>query len=254
MNEINYKPIAIFSCSQVSPVESPRQGVLANESRGQIHLSPEFDLQCLDDLLGFERIWLIYDFHKNNQWNVKVRPPRGSSKKRGVFATRSPYRPNSIGMSCVRLNSINDRIIDVSQHDLLDQTPILDIKPYLPYCDSFNESKIGWLEDIKKYEIHFSKEAELKVQWLQKKLSINLIDIIVNQLEFEPTNKKIKRVKMQNESYIYSYKTWRFLFEIKESKIYVFDVKSGYDPLEIEKTEDLVGDKPIHQIFNREFT
>ena len=117
--------------------------------------------QALDDIEGMERLWLIYLFHRNQGWKPKVMPPRGD-KKRGLFATRSPHRPNSIGMSCVRLESREGRKLWVSEYDLLDRTPILDVKPYLPYADSFPDAKTGWLEGLEddEFEIEWSAESE----------------------------------------------------------------------------------------------
>ena len=82
-------------------------------------------------------------------------PPRGAKTKKSVLATRSPYRPNSIGISCVRLDKVEGLSIYVSEHDILDGTPILDIKPYLSYADSFQDSETGWIVPQKRYKVVF---------------------------------------------------------------------------------------------------
>jgi tRNA-Thr(GGU) m(6)t(6)A37 methyltransferase TsaA len=97
--------------------------------------------QALKDLEGFERIWVIYLFHLNDSWKPMVTPPRNKGKKVGVFASRSPHRPNGIGLSCVTLNRIEGLNIYISNSDILDGSPVLDIKPYLPWSDSFPDSK-----------------------------------------------------------------------------------------------------------------
>lgn len=99
------------------------------------------------DLEGFERIWLIFAFHRSEGWKAEVRPPRGGGK-RSVLATRSPHRPNAIGLSAVRLLAVESRALRVLGIDLLDGTPILDIKPYVPYADAFPTSRAGWIDDI----------------------------------------------------------------------------------------------------------
>ncbi|MGB0132674.1 tRNA (N6-threonylcarbamoyladenosine(37)-N6)-methyltransferase TrmO [Dokdonella sp.] len=99
------------------------------------------------DLEGFERIWLIFAFHRSEGWKSEVRPPRGGGK-RSVLATRSPHRPNAIGLSAVRLLAVQARALRVCGIDLLDGTPILDIKPYVPYADAFPGSRAGWIDAI----------------------------------------------------------------------------------------------------------
>src|SRR6185437_11868823 len=90
----------------------------------------------ISGLAGFERIWLLFVFHRSEGWKPLVRPPRGGGK-RGVLATRSPHRPNAIGLSAVELVAVEERALRVRGVDLLDGTPILDIKPYVPYADAF---------------------------------------------------------------------------------------------------------------------
>lgn len=116
---------------------------------GRVVLEPGHNFeQALEDLDGFSKIWLIYWFDRNENWKPKVLPPRGPAVKRGVFATRSPHRPNPIGLSLVDLIEIKGRTLYLGNVDLLDKTPILDIKPYLPYAEAFPEAKAGWLEGL----------------------------------------------------------------------------------------------------------
>lgn len=103
---------------------------------------------ALADLEGMERIWVLSWLHRGEGWAASVRPPRGARQPRGVFATRSPDRPNPIGLSSVRLLRIEGRRLFVRGIDLLDGTPILDVKPYVPYADAFPEAKAGWIDDI----------------------------------------------------------------------------------------------------------
>lgn len=253
MTEICYEPIGYFSCSQTNPTDSPRQGVLAQESSGFIHLEKKYGSDCLRDLQGMERVWLIYDFHHNKSWKPLVRPPRGANQKRGVFATRSPYRPNSIGMSCVKLGELSGDLVQILEHDLLDGTPILDIKPYLPYSDSFQNSRVGWLENLKKYEVNWSESVLEQLSWLEEHMPINFKDIIRNQLEFEPTNKKIKRVREKGDHYILAYRTWRILFSVDDPYIRIKKIVSGYNSDEIMNDLDPYADKVLHRKFIKKF-
>ena len=119
------EPIGIFRCEEQHRYELPRQGTLANDNIGYIDLTPHQNFeQALADLDGFERIWVIYQFHLNKTWKPKVRPPRTDGRKKiSVFATRSPYRPNPIGMSCVELDRIDGLRVYVRNFDILDERP-----------------------------------------------------------------------------------------------------------------------------------
>jgi tRNA-Thr(GGU) m(6)t(6)A37 methyltransferase TsaA len=102
----------------------------------------------LQDLEGFDRIWLISFMHLNGVFGrPTVRPPRGGAK-RGLLATRAPHRPNPIALSCVELLGVEGRVISVKGLDLLNDTPILDIKPYIGRFDAFPDSSVGWLEGL----------------------------------------------------------------------------------------------------------
>jgi tRNA (adenine37-N6)-methyltransferase len=123
----------------------PRQSGLVEALEGTIAFEPEYrDPEALRGLEGFSHIWLIWKFSETarESWSPTVRPPRlGGSERMGVFATRSPFRPNPIGLSCVRLLGVQPRseqgpLLRVGGADLMDGTPIYDIKPYLPYADS----------------------------------------------------------------------------------------------------------------------
>ena len=151
--EITLNPIGFLQSDLKQRYETPRQGVLAKESKAVIILNANENFeQAVKDLEGFERIWVIYQFHLNKNWKPLVTPPRHTRSKVGVFATRAPYRPNHIGLSCVKLDKVDGLKIHISESDILDGSPILDIKPYLPYSDSFPDVKTGWVKKwIRKY-------------------------------------------------------------------------------------------------------
>ncbi len=252
MEEVKLHPIGIFKGDQKTPAEAPRQASLSKDSTGIVELTREIPLESLRDLKGFDHIWLLYTFHQNSQWSSLVRPPRGRGK-RGVFSTRSPYRPNPIGMSCVKLERIEQRKIFVKDVDLLDGTPILDIKPYLTYADSFPEATLGWIEDCEDFDISMTKRFEEKLDWLQSHFTVSLRNVLSNHLTYEPTNSKIKRVKPSSEGFVFSYKTWRFYFRIDGRRLSLVDVGSGYTSAEIKDGDDPYGDKATHILFKQNF-
>jgi tRNA-Thr(GGU) m(6)t(6)A37 methyltransferase TsaA len=117
--------------------DAPRQATLADVT-GTIELLPEY-VDGLSDLEGFDRIWVLFWFDRAEGWKPKVLPPR-STEKRGVFATRSPHRPNPIGASAIRLDRIEGNVLHVRDLDILDGTPVIDLKPYIAYADAFPDA------------------------------------------------------------------------------------------------------------------
>ncbi len=249
---MTFTPIGIYHSEAKAPYEAARQPLHRITSQGEVILQSgqQFE-QALEDIEGIERIWLIYVFHHNTNWKSKVRPPRGSNTKIGVFATRAPYRPNPIGISCVKLIQAEGLRLVVEGADLLDGTPILDIKPYLPYADSFPDSKTGWLENPKRYAVPFSEAARMQIDFLVGHGVSQLQDFILNQLEYEPTNIKKKRVSLFHDHFVLAYKTWRILFTMndEESEVTVIRIFSGYSDEDLTSATDPYSDKNIHREF-----
>ncbi len=136
----------------------PRQSTLVPELKGTIVFEPEYrQPEALRGIDGYDYLWLLWQFEvpERGGWSATVKPPRlGGNTRMGVFATRSPFRPNPIGLSCVRLESVEweskrGPLLHVSGIDLRDQTPIYDIKPYLPYVDSHPQARGGFAEEVK---------------------------------------------------------------------------------------------------------
>ena len=129
----------------------PRQSREESPILTRIVFEPEFRVpEALRGIEGFSHLWLLWGFSETDSWSPTVRPPRlGGNKRMGVFATRSPFRPNPIGLSSVKLVGIEDGDLIVSGADVLDGTPIYDIKPYLSFSDSHPEAKNGFAEETK---------------------------------------------------------------------------------------------------------
>lgn len=125
--------------------EAPHQPVAAPDAEGVLEIAEEFRAG-LADLASFDRIWVLFHFDRSEGWAAKIKPPRGGPK-RGVFATRAPHRPSAIGLTCVQLLSVDVERgeLKVRGIDLLDGTPVLDLKPYIRSIDSHPEASQGWL-------------------------------------------------------------------------------------------------------------
>ncbi|MBO7104011.1 MAG: tRNA (N6-threonylcarbamoyladenosine(37)-N6)-methyltransferase TrmO, partial [Fibrobacter sp.] len=171
-DEITFKVIARIRSDFPDKFGIPRQSGLLKNLRSTIVFEPEFrNADALRGLEGFSHLWLLWLFSENvrDTWKPTVRPPRlGGNTRLGVFATRSSFRPNPIAMSCVKIEKINltgegAPSIEVSGADLMDGTPIVDIKPYLPYADSIPEATGGFAEAVRfnKLEVGFSVEAQV---------------------------------------------------------------------------------------------
>lgn len=140
----------------------PRQSGIVDALKGEIVFTPPYrDPSALRGLEGFSHLWLIWDFSQSHResWSPTIRPPRlGGNRRMGVFATRSPFRPNPIGLSCVKLEGIDlngpeGPVLHVAGADLMDGTPIYDIKPYVPYADCHPEATGGFSEAVRDYAL-----------------------------------------------------------------------------------------------------
>jgi len=144
MGEIKYKPIGIIHSPFKEPKGTPIQPAAAKGVNGLVEVFPEYS-EGLKDLEGFSHIILIYHFHLSKKSSLKVKPYM-DDQIRGVFSTRAPCRPNPIGISVVRLIAIKGNKLYIQDIDIVDGTPLLDIKPYVPEFDVRAIEKIGWLE------------------------------------------------------------------------------------------------------------
>lgn len=147
MNLIEFKPIGIIRSPYKNPSDVPRPRDVSSESKGQIEIFDEY-VDGLADLDGFSHIEVIFYLHLSTNPSLKAHPPF-DNREHGVFATHSPHRPNPIGLTVVRLESVENNILKISGIDMIDGTPVLDIKPYIPRLDPSEEINLGWFEDRK---------------------------------------------------------------------------------------------------------
>lgn len=163
-------PIAITRSCFADKFGVPRQPGLTRHAHADLLIQPPFDRE--DAFRGLEsasHLWLTFQFHQavRAEWRPVVRPPRlGGNRKIGVFASRSPFRPNSLGLSAVRNRGLVRKqgklVLQISDHDLIEGTPILDIKPYLPFADTISGAHLGWAEEapVERLPVVFLPEAQ----------------------------------------------------------------------------------------------
>jgi len=172
----------------------PRQSGLVKQTVSELEIlpqwQPEFALEGLD---GYSHVWLMFIFHlnSNNRYHPKVHPPRLGGQSTGVFATRSPHRPNPIGLSLCEMIKIEKNKIYLSGVDLVDGTPIIDIKPYLPQFESHPEARGGWAVDsahnVRAIQVEFSEEAQLTLQqWMRRTGRPELEKVIIEVIQQDP--------------------------------------------------------------------
>lgn len=219
----------------INKFDAPHQPQSNDNEQSIIVLNSNNNFEdALLDLNSFSHVWVVSFFHKNKNWKPKVLPPRGSSKKRGVFATRSPRRPNPIGISLVKLVKIEELKIYIGSNDLIDGTPILDIKPYIPKIDIINSATNGWVDEIEseinskeKFEIKFSILANDQLKWFEK-FNINFIDRAKELLSIDPSPHRTRRIKKFNDKFIMGCGGWRIIFSTTGNQVIIENFISGY--------------------------
>ena len=220
------EPIAYIRNGYKEKFGVPRQSGLAPSVKSVIEFSEGYrDENCIRDIEQYSHLWLLWGFSKNeSQWSPTVRPPRlGGNKRVGVFATRSPFRPNPIGLSCVVLEGVEDskngKILIVSGGDLANDTPIYDIKPYLPYVDSIENANGGFAEEHKNHFFQVEIPDNLK-----NNLTESQIENISELLSLDP------RPSYQNDEeriYGLAFEDLQIKFKYQENKIIVCDIIRG---------------------------
>ncbi len=256
-----FKAIAFIESAAKYRYELPRQSVFA-DSGAFLRWNEKIYAECAEDLKGFDRIWLVwvFDRNENTKFHPKVRVPVPAEKNSySVFATRSPYRPNPVGISAVELLEITPDGLRLGGCDLLDGTAVLDIKPYIPEVDSFPDSKAGWRDNIDKnsYQIFWSDNAANQADFILEYGSFNLRSFARTQLSYRPTDNTRKRLEILTETeYILHFRTWKIHFELAEAKkeINILSVSSNYSAADLAPdTSDRYGDKDLHRSFIEKF-
>jgi tRNA-Thr(GGU) m(6)t(6)A37 methyltransferase TsaA len=224
--ELLIRPIAHIHCDFKEKFGIPRQSGLIDSARAKIVFLPEYrNPDALRGLDGYTHLWLLWQFSEavRSEWSPTVRPPRlGGNKRMGVFASRSPFRPNPIGLSSVKivsidLNTSKGPIIEVAGADLLDGTPIYDIKPYLAYTDSHPDAASGFAltSDAPKLDVEISEE-------ILEKIPADLHQSVIDILAEDP------RPGYQDDPsriYTMQYATLEICFKVEGSMLTVTEIK-----------------------------
>ncbi len=260
--ELTVTPIGVVRSSMRRKFDAPHQPDRNGSDRSVIELSPQHELEvALSDLAGFDYIWLLFWFHKNSTWRPKVQPPRGEAVKRGVFATRSPHRPNPIGLTAVPLISITGRQITIGSCDLIDGTPILDIKPYIPAIDSFPDSKIGWLKQIEEslesppaFTVELDATARRQATWLKAR-ELHFLDKAIQILERDPSPNRTRRIRKFGAGlFRMGCGEWRIFFSREGSAVTIHSFQPGYPLKKLESPgSEVIPERESQLSFFQEF-
>ena len=252
------EPIGTYHGAAAWKFDAPRQGTYSGGS-GVVELLPQRNFEtALRDLDGFERIWLIFLFDRNGSaWRPTTRPPLPppGHERVGLFASRSPYRPNPIGLSCVRLLAVKGLSLEVAECDLLDNTPILDIKPYLPKADAFPDAKAGWtdLRDDSSWTVLSSPLFARQAAYVKEISGYDLSATAEIQLAHDPLDSSRKRVAVTDEgTAVLSLRMFRIVFTVNAAarEVTLTELKSGYSAAELADSADPYADKAVHRLFS----
>ena len=234
---------------------APRQSTAGRGVAARIELFAGYGYEdALSGLDAWEYAWVLFVFHRNVEqgrgYKPKVLPPR-SDRKQGVFATRSPHRPNPIGLSAVRIERVDGLVVHVRDVDLLDGSPVLDLKPYLSYADARPGARSGWLEDSDPkphWPVKFSDEAQAQLAWLRDN-GVGLQPAIEAALALGPQPHAYRRIRKHGAGFRFALKEWRVDFGAEGKGILVTTLASGYRPKEIATDASLA----VHRAFVARF-
>ena len=236
-DEWRFRPVAVFRGGGARKYDAPRQGAFEGGAEGVVEFAPGRNFEtALRDLSGFERAWLVFVFDRNaGAWRPTARPPVAPAEgpeRVGVFATRSPYRPNPIGLTCVRLLGVEGLRVRVAEADLLDGTPVLDLKPYVPAADAFPDARAGWVERQAAERWTVAESARL-------------------QLSLDPFDGTRKRIARTPEGGTLSLRMFRvdFAADPAARTLTLLRVRSGYSAADLADPADPYGDKDLHRRF-----
>jgi tRNA-Thr(GGU) m(6)t(6)A37 methyltransferase TsaA len=228
-----FEPIALVRSPFTDRVSAPRQATVAPEVAGEVEFFPGRGFEhALEGLGAWDKAWLIFVFHKNVEqgrgFRPKVLPPRGT-RKHGVLATRSPHRPNPIGLSAVTIERVEGLVVRVRGLDLIDGTPVLDLKPYVAYADAFPAAAAGWLASDPKpsWTVHFASPARARLEWLRER-GIVLEAAIASALALGPEPHPYRRIRSRGSGLTIALKEWRADFTVDGHVLVVSTLRTGY--------------------------
>jgi tRNA-Thr(GGU) m(6)t(6)A37 methyltransferase TsaA len=248
-----FEPIGVVRSPFHEKVSAPRQATAAKDVEGTIELFAGRNLEhAIEDIETWERLWVVFVFDRVEGWRPKVRPPR-SDRRLGVLATRSPHRPNPIGLSAVRLVGVDGLVLRIRDLDILDGSPVLDLKPYVPYADAFPEAGSGWLDavadPVSTTRVAWSDEAKAQAEWLAAR-GVVLTEPVEAALALGTKPNAYRRIRPVRRrgaepgggDLELAVKEWRVRFRANEGAeggVVVTAIHTGYRPREL-----ALGDAP----------
>ncbi len=242
------RPIGVARTPFPDKASAPRQSAAARGVAGTIELLPEL-VHALEGIETWSHLWVLFSFHLNDgHWRPKVLPPR-SKVKRGVLATRSPHRPNGIGLSVVRLLRVEGSVLHVLDVDLIDGTPVLDVKPYVAYTDAVTDANQGWLGDAPADGVAADPGPRFTVVWAPRAAAQRafLIDRsgadptagVEAVLAAGPEPHPYRRIRKEPDgTYRMARKAWRYRFRLEQDSIVIDEIVTGYRPKELATGND----------------
>ena len=260
---LQLRPIGYIRTAKRRKFDAPHQPSADATETNRVELLPDpgFEL-ALEDLEGFDRIWLIWWFHRNTTWRPRVLPPRGPAKRRGVFATRSPHRPNPLGLTCVPLLGVDGLTLTVGPLDLVDGTPILDIKPYLARVDAFADASAGWIEEVEeaaasqeRFSVEVSPLASRQLDFLRVEWNVDFTERAFGLLSLDPTPHRTRRIlRLDDRRFRMSCGPWRLYYSIDGRRVRIESVgRARTDEALAAASEDEVPDRDAQIAFARRF-
>ena len=239
---LTLEPIGFVRTSLGTKVEAARQPRASGGVSGRIELLPGRNFEhALADLDGWEYVWVLFWFDRNTGWRPKVLPPRSRSGRKGVFATRSPHRPNPLGLSAVRLERIDGLTLHVRDVDMLDGTPVLDLKPYVAYTDALPDAAAGWLADaaapadpVPAFVIEWEPLAAEQAEWIAAKTQLALRERVVATLSLGPEPHPYRRIRRVGDGFVLAVQDWRVRFAVADRHVRIRGIASGYREAQLE--------------------
>lgn len=234
---LELRPIGHVRTAKRLKFDAPHQPDAEGAETNRIELLPGRGYEmALDDLASFDRIWLVWWFHRNATWRPRVLPPRGPARRRGVFATRSPHRPNPIGLTAVPLLRVEGLILTVGPLDLVDGTPVFDIKPYLPRVDAFPDASEGWIgavereiEDLERYAVVVAQLANKQLCYLKNVWGIDFTERAFELLRIDPTPHRTRRIlRIDDHLFRMACGPWRLYYSVRARQVTIESVAKGY--------------------------
>jgi len=236
MTNLTLSSIAIVHSPYKEKFAVPRQPGLVPSAKATLEIMPPYDdINAFNGLEAFSHLWLVFSFHKNSYsehtWTPTVRPPRlGGNKRIGVFATRSPNRPNGMGLSLVEYHGLEQRdgkiFLSISNVDLVDGTPILDIKPYIPYADAKPEAMAGFAQAAPDSDLSVSFSPEAQEQLTALVDDYPDLQILIEQVLQQDPRPAYKKGKVDNKQYAMHLSDFNIQWQCSLTQVEVIAIKA----------------------------